>query len=257
MPGLCAPRLARLRRSIPFSALALMACAFALSGCASGDFGRTRDFGRNDDSHRWVGAEANASRGLAPSQFQLTESERLLRDQAFFFIEPPRSRPAWKSVFGDYQLLKSPWRQDVSFDRTAYGRLLIDEPHRSHMSRYGVLMDDVRNDLTRFDPFFLTAARVNDLDKKRFAAFNLVSGMTPQEREDALARMKENAAIVQWSETCLEQRVASYQWALQRLVIHTPDNTAADADRLIAELAARLKRRPNLTTPVAAVVSKG
>lgn len=242
---------ARLAGSIAIAAL--------LGGCASGDFGRTRDFARSDDTHRWVGAEANASVGLAPSQFQLTEHERLLRDQAYVFIEPPRSRPAWKSVFGDYQPSPAPWRQQVGFDRTGYGRLLIDEPHRSHISRYGVLMDDVRNDLMRLEPFFLTAARVNDLDKKRYAAFKLVSGLSPQERDDALARMKENALIVEWAQLCLEQRVALYQWALQRLALQTPDNVAADADRLIAELASRIKRRTYQPVPVAdhAVVSKG
>ena len=77
-----------------------------------------------------------SSVGLAPSQFQLTENERQLRDLAYPLIEPPHSRPAWKSVFGDYQPLPSPWRQKVVFDRTMYGRALIDEPHRSHASRY-------------------------------------------------------------------------------------------------------------------------
>lgn len=258
MPGLRAPRQARPRR---FTSILIVALATAtVGGCASGDFGRTRDSAKSDDMHRWLGAEANASRGLSPSQFQLTEIERQLRDQAYFFIEPPRSRPAWKSVFGDYQPSPAPWRQQAAFDRTGYGRLLIDEPHRSHMSRYNVLMDDVRNDLTRFDPFFISAARVNDLDKKRHEAFKLVSGMTPRERDDALARMKENAAIVQWAEIALEQRIASYQWTLQRLVLQTPDTLAADADRLIAELASRLKRRDSgvpLSNAEPAIVSKG
>lgn len=260
MPSLRAPRPARSRRFAIATAVAMTAAAATLGGCASGDFGRTRDSAKNDDMHRWLGAEANASRGMAPSQFQLTELERQLRDQAYFFIEPPRSRPAWKSVFGDYQPSPAPWRQQAAFDRTGYGRLLIDEPHRSHMSRYNVLMDDVRSDLTRLDPFFISAARVNDLDRKRHEAFKLVSGMTPQERDDALARMKENAAIVRWAEIALEQRVALYQWALQRLVLQTPDNMAADADRLIAELASRLKRRDSgvpLSDADPAIVSKG
>lgn len=258
MPALSAPRPASPWRFRSLCGIAIAAAT--LGGCASGDFGRTRDSAKSDDMHRWLGAEANASRGLAPSQFQLTELERQLRDQAYFFIEPPRSRPAWKSVFGDYQSSPAPWRQQVAFDRTGYGRLLIDEPHRSHMSRYNVLMDDVRSDLTRFEPFYITAARVADLDKKRHEAFKLVSGMTPRERDDAIARMKENAAIVQWAEIALEQRVALYQWALQRLVLQTPDNVAADADRLIAELAARLKRRgPGVPLSDAgpAIVSKG
>lgn len=239
-------------------ASALIALAVTLGGCASGDFGRTRDFARSDDMHRWVGAEANASRGFKPSQFQLTDDERSLRDQAYVFIEPPHSRPAWKSVFGDYAPIAAPWRQQPPFDLTGYGRLLIDEPHRSHSSRYAVLIDDVRSDIGRLDPFFITATRINELDKKRHAAFGLVSELSPRERDDALARMKENAAIVRWAEICLEQRVALYQWALQRLVLQAPDNVAADADRLIQELASRITRRPAIAGPAETpVVGKG
>src|SRR5271170_7589272 len=127
--------------------------ALALGGCSGGDFGRTRQDFLNDDMHRWLGGEATGSVGLRPSQFQLTDRERRLRDLAYPLIEPPHSRPAWKSVFGDYQPLASPWRQTVAFDRTAYGRALIDEPHRSQMSRYQQLIEDVRDDITRFEPF--------------------------------------------------------------------------------------------------------
>ena len=141
-----------------------------------------------------------------------------------------------------------------SFDPTAYGRRLIDEPHRSHTSRYAQLMEDVRNDLTRFDPFFGAAAVVADLDGKRRASLPLVAGLSPPEHADAIARMKENRLIVEWVQLCLQQRVASYRWALERLVIHAPDDIAADADRLIAQLASR-------STPAVAaggaVVSKG
>src|SRR5712671_6576802 len=78
-------------------ALPLVAAAM-LGGCAGGDFGRTRENARNDDMHRWAGIEATASVGLRASQYQLTDKERLLRDLAFPLIEPPHSRPAWKTV---------------------------------------------------------------------------------------------------------------------------------------------------------------
>jgi hypothetical protein len=229
----------------------------ALGGCAGGDLGRTRASALNDDMHRWIGAEAVNSIGKRASAFQLTDNERLLRDLAYPFIEPPHSRPAWKTVFGDYTPMPAPWRQDVVFDRTAYGRRLIDEPHRSHASRYAQLMEDVRDDLTRFDPFFATAAVVADLDGKRGASLPLVSGLSAPERDDALARMKENRLVVAWVQRRLHQRVAAYRWALERLVIHAPDDVAADADRLIAQLAAR--SMPAMASPVEgnAVVSKG
>jgi hypothetical protein len=44
----------------------------------------------------------------------------MLRDLAYPLVEPPHSRPAWKSVFGDYDPLATPWRQKPAFDRSAY-----------------------------------------------------------------------------------------------------------------------------------------
>jgi hypothetical protein len=231
-------------------ALTLLLAGMMLGACSGGDFGRTRQDFLNDDMHRWLGAEATSSVGLRPSQFQLTDNERQLRDLAYPLIEPPHSRPAWRSVFGDYQPLPSPWRQEVVFDRTAYGRALIDEPHRSHSSRYANLIDDVRDDITRFEPFFATAVKVLDLDRKRNASLAHVSELSPRERDDAIARMQENTLIVQWVQQCLERRVSSYRWALERLVIQAPDGMAADADRLISELAAQTANPPVTAAPV-------
>ena len=130
------------------------------------------------------------------------------------------------------------------FYRTAYGRTPIDEPHRSHSSRYAQLMEDVRDDITRFEPFFADAVRVLELDKKRNASLAHISELSPRERADAIARMQENRLIVRWVQQCLERRISSYRWALERLVIHAPDNMAADADRLIGELAAQTANPP-------------
>jgi hypothetical protein len=236
------------RRAVPV--LTLLFAGGMLGACSGGDFGRTRADFRNDDMHKWVGAEATASIGGKPSQFQLTDNERQLRDLAYPLIEPPHSRSAWKSVFGDYQPSPAPWRQKVVFDRTAYGRALIDEPHRSHASRYTQLIDDVRDDITRFEPFFASAVRVVDLDRKRQASMGYMSELSPRERADAVARMQENSLIVQWVQLSLEQRVSSYRWALERLVLQAPDQMAADADRLIGELASQTANPPVAARPV-------
>jgi hypothetical protein len=259
MPKMSSPTRTRLRLAPAILIASSLLASAVLGGCAGGDFGRTRENARNDDMHRWLGIEATGSVGLRASQYQLTDNERLLRDLAYPLIEPPHSRPAWKTVFGDYQPLPAPWRQAPAFDRTAYGRMLIDEPHRSHSSRYAQLMEDVRDDLTRFEPFFADAIKVFDLDKKRNASLSLVSDLSPRERDDAVARMQENTLIVQWVQQCLEQRISSYRWALERLVIQAPDNIAADADRLIGELAAQTANPPVVSAPVVgrAVVSKG
>jgi hypothetical protein len=249
MPEPCFSIRTRSRRPIASPVLTLMLLGVTLGGCSGGDFGRTREDFRNDDMHRWIGGEATSSIGMRPSQFQLTDNERLLRDLAYPLIEPPHSRPAWKSVFGDYSPLPSPWRRAAAFDRTAYGRLLIDEPHRSDASRYAQLIEDVRDDLTRFEPFYAAAARVLDLDGKRNASMAQIE-LSPRERADAVARMEENTLVVQWVQQCLERRISSYRWALERLVIQAPDGMAAEADRLIGQLAVQAANPPVAVQPV-------
>ena len=218
--------------------------------CPSDDFGRTRSTFYHEDMHRWVGAEATKSLGGYPSQFQLTDLERSLRDLAYYFIEPPHSHPAWKAVFGDYEKIPAPWRQNVVFDRTLYGRRMIDEPHRSQAAAYGGLIEDVRNDGVMLDQFMPVALKVNDLDLKRNKSFVFVADLSPREYDDAQARMRENVLVVQWAQQCLQQRVASYRWALDRLVIQAPDPMAADADRLIVQLSQRASELWIKATPV-------
>jgi hypothetical protein len=108
----------------------------------------------------------------------------------------------------------------------------------------------VRDDVTRFEPFFASAIKVLELDRKRNASLAHVSELSPRERDDAIARMQENTLIVQWVQQCLERRVSSYRWALERLVIQAPDGMAADADRLIGELAAQTANPPVAAAPV-------
>lgn len=139
--------------------------------------------------------------------------------------------------------------ENVVFDRITCGRQLTDEPHRSHSSRYVQLMEDVRDDITRFEPFFSSAVRELELDKKRNASLKFVSDLSPPERADAVARMQENGMIVHWVQQCLERRVSPYRWALERLVIQAPDNMPADADRLIGGLAAQTANPPVASQP--------
>ena len=44
--------------------------------------------------------------------------------------------------------------------------------------------------------------------------------------------------------------MSSYRWALERLVLQAPDTMAADADRLIGELAAQTANPPVAARPI-------
>ena len=50
--------------------------------CLNGDFGRVKPSLLTDDIHAWVGRDAALQYGIPPSEFRLTDEERLLRDLA-------------------------------------------------------------------------------------------------------------------------------------------------------------------------------
>ena len=66
-----------------------------------------------------------------------------------------------------------------------------------------------------------------------------MSNLNTAEYGNAIARNKENAAIIAWVCVALKQRVMSYRYALERLVVAVPASSAADADRAIALLQTR------------------
>ena len=147
----------------------------------------------------------------------------------------------------------------TSFIRTGFMTMDYDDDIKSDISKGCDHFDDVRDDITRFELFYAGAIPVLELDRKRNATLAHISELSPREKADAAARMQENALIVQWVQQCLERRVSSYRWGLERLVIQAPDGMAADTDRLIGELAAQTTNPPVAAQPVyqRPVISKG
>jgi hypothetical protein len=226
------------RTSAPL--LAILAAA-ALAGCTStGDFGRLQAPLVSDDIHAWVGQEAAAHAGGPVSLNNLTDDERLLRDLAFPLIEPPYDRHRWDAVVLEYGQ-KREFRRDLwAFDSAAYYAHLQGEFHRSSAARYNKLIDDMRNDIVRIEPFFSTARRVVDIDQRREAGMAHVADLSPPERVSALARVGENSLTIAWVHHSLTERCASYRYALEHLAIAEPQPVAAEAERILNELQMRI-----------------
>jgi hypothetical protein len=220
----------RLRRA---KGVAVAAALFAvvLGGCSTqGDFGEVRPMLVSDGIHDWMSPTAT---GKPASQFELTDDERLLRDLGYPLIEPPYDRKQWYSVLNEYGHNAAAYR--VGMTPVQYANSILSPRYRSPAGRYGKLIEDVRNDITRMPPFFDVAGRVLSIDVKRQQAMAYVPSLTPGERANALRRIRENAAIVRWTQTSLVQRCAAYRFTLGRLVIATPSPQAAEADRLIGQ----------------------
>lgn len=216
-------------------------CAFGvlilLVGCANSDFGEINQTLVTDGIHDWIGRDLPASHPVPPSTFEYTDDERALRDNAYPLIEPPYDRQQWYSVAGEYGL----YRTTVT-DRHKYFERLLDECHHSSAAVYARLTGDIRNDTTRLSQFFETAGRVIDIDQKRNKSLAYVSELNKGEFVNAKRRIRENAHavdIVRWS---LEDRVAAYHFALERLVVQMPSAQAVDVERLLNQLQGQIAR---------------
>src|SRR5215204_6218206 len=212
-----------------------------LAGCAEGDFGRIKSSLVTDDMHAWIGAEAVGSIGGRPSRYGLTDDERALRDLAYPLIEAPFDRQRWYSILGEYGL--NPVR-NAPFDRTVYSVRLMARPVRSASMRYAVLLEDIRNDTVRIEPFFRTAARVADLDGKRAQSLPYVADLSEQGRSNALSRIAENQLAVGWVQHSLHQRVEAYRYALERLVVAYPSPLAVEAEQALNRLRLEIEGPP-------------
>ncbi len=208
-----------------------------VAGCSStGDFGRLRDDLVTDDIHAWVGRDAAAAAGAPISRNNLTDDERTLRDLAFPLIEPPYDRQRWDAVVYEYGINHFLKRTAWTIDTVAYSAHLQATYHRSSTARYNQLIDDMRNDIVRIEPFFQIARRVLDLDRRREAAMQYVADLSPVERNNALARISENSLTIAWVYHSLEARCAAYRYALEHLTVAEPEPVAAEADRILREL---------------------
>jgi hypothetical protein len=217
-----------------------LAALVSLAGCGSNnrDFGEVRGTYLRDDMHDWVGYGSYGGQNVPQSYSRLTDDERALRDLAYPLIEAPYDRQQWYSAFGDYnEVLVDPRNVDI---RGEYASRLLSARVRSPSVQYSRLTDDVRNDITRLPQFFETATRVLDIDGKRGASLAIVGDLSPQERENAHRRMRENASLVALVRTKLAQRAAAYRFALGRLVIATPSAQAVEAERAINQLQSQL-----------------
>jgi hypothetical protein len=223
----------------PVLALALAGTAF-LGGCANGDFEEVRPTLVRDDIHDWVALDAIAGKHAFPSHYELTDDERALRDLAYPLIEPAYDRHKWYSVAGEYGVIGSDHR--AIFDRAAYSNHLMGDRYRSPSARYAKLADDIRNDTVRLPPFFETATRVLDMDRKRAKSMTFVHDLSAFERDHALRRIRENAAIVALVRDKLARRMVSYRFALERLVVITPSQQAVDCEQALRHLAGLVAR---------------
>jgi hypothetical protein len=206
----------------------------APAGTEAGDFGRPKP---------------SLLEGLIPQQFwkgpvtgysgfPLTDPEVELRDRSYVLIRPNQPRGNWNIYIAGFQiagLLPPPF---VYSDYTEYSRMLLWTPARSEASSYNRLIDDMGEDGKLTGPFVAVACAVADLDLKRERSLAYVGDLPDWQISDAFGRIRENRMVIAWVQRALHWRLASYRYALERLVIAVPSARAVEAERALTRFSA-------------------
>ena len=116
--------------------------------------------------------------------------------------------------------------------------MLLWTPARSEASSYYRLMEDMAADGKLIGAFVPVACAVADRDLKRERSLAYVGELSPGEVANALGRIRENRKVTAWVHRALHWRLASYRYALERLVISVPSPLAVEAERALARFAA-------------------
>jgi hypothetical protein len=210
--------------------LAITVAALGPASAADGDFGRPRPSFLDGliPPQFWKGPVTGYS------NYPLTEAENELRDRAYTLIRPSEPRVEFDVVIARFRFAQIFPPTAANFDHTAYGRNMLWMPGRSEASQYSQLMDDMASDGQLIGPFLALACYVADLDGKRARSLEYVGELSMGQRDNAFGRIAENRMVTAWVQRALHQRVASYRYALEHLVVAIPSPRAIEAERALA-----------------------
>ncbi len=201
-----------------------------LAGCgpATGDFGRPVPNVIHDELMPAAGDALARARREPVSAYPLTDDERLLRDLGWAVVMPPLEAQRRQRALAELRRTRILPVDRRRFDKASYVKTLLAEPYRSSAARYARLKDDVVADTLRIDPFFQVAARVAAADRARGRALGLAPEVQPAEQSNALARIEENGLFIAWVRESFDERLVSYRYALDRLILATPDRASIE-----------------------------
>lgn len=239
------------RRGASRSTALLGAASLALSlgGCIeTGDFGRVKPTVWNDIVAT-TGAVAAARRGEPVSLSPLTDDETELRDRAWRYLVPARTRPYLDRLLAELVATRILPPDMIPPDTGAYFAGLLQSLGRSPTSLYRRLSEDVAADTHLAEPFAAVAVRVLKADRVRLKVLARTGDVPPPEAGDATARVAENRCLVAWVTGASAFRLGAYRYALDHLVIQAPQLDAAPTDRALARLAAERQRLDALGVP--------
>lgn len=221
------------RHSLPIAACLLP----LLCGCVeTGDFGRVKQHSTWNEIVEGTGAIAARARQEPVSAYAYTDEERVLRDRAWRFLVPAHERAYFDRALAELAAKRVLPPLLGATDPTTYQRALLSGGAASPASRYRRLGEDAAADARLLPALAEAASRVAVADGVRLKTLDYARDVSASDVANATARVAENRCLLLWVRTALAHRIEGYRFALEHLVIETPQADAVPAERSLAQL---------------------
>lgn len=205
----------------------------ALAGCAPalGDFERPRPSVVHEEVLPFLGRQAAKKRGEPTSTFPYTDHERELRDRSWALLMPQLERQYFLYWLAEARRTRVVSVAKTVPDRDNYVKKLLSQDFRSSGARYQRLAMDIRNDRDLYPRFIVVANTVAEFDRVRMRSVDTLSDLAAKEYGEAVGRVEENRLLVWTVQTSMNERAGIYRYALERLLLQTPDASAIAPER--------------------------
>jgi hypothetical protein len=155
-----------------------------------------------------------------------TNEERRMHETVRRFTEAPYARD-WLRTDGGR---RGGGRAGAYFD------WLSTQRYASSQTRYRVVADDVASDLDMLPATFAAICAVEELDRRRDVAATGVDEVRPGLGDAVWTRQAENRREIALFVAALADRYDAYGYALDQLLVATPDRQAVAVDASISRL---------------------
>lgn len=205
------------------SGVILVGAVLALAGCARpvGDLGSVGPAPYGSDAQR-LSTATSGKPVLSP-----TDEERRMHDLVWRFEQAPYAK--------DWVLSNGYWPARGKQD--AYFRWLSTQPYASSQTRYRMLGDHLASDLEMLPKTFAAICAVEGQDHRRDVAGQGVTGVEEGLRAAVAARQAENRLEVERFAGALAYRYDAFSYALDQLLVVTPQQQAVTIDARLGQLA--------------------
>ncbi|WP_072345068.1 hypothetical protein [Devosia enhydra] len=201
-----------------------------------GDFGRPKPSVWHDEVLPALGSGRARLFGEGGSDLIVTDAEREMADRLWRYEISPHAADWVFDASAELRRVRIASSARAKLDLSRYFNWLKSTGYASSGTRFRTVADHVRADIDLLPQAFAAICAVMELDAQRaYAASQLAVADARLTRQVAL-RAQDNAIAITRFVALLEFRHASYLYALDRLLVESPDPSAREADGRIADL---------------------